>query len=94
MSAGAGGVTERIDINDPNWVQKIAPKRSLLPVVRPLPSGMILALPTSSPHGWPVLMLPHQITPEDWNQMMDILAAMKPGIVAEHDEEAEKEPRK
>ena len=32
-------------------------------------------------HEWPALYLPDRITEADWNQMIAVLQAMKPGIV-------------
>lgn len=46
------------------------------------PTGRSLMLPILSSNEWPVLTLPETITEADWDQMLAVLLAMKPGIVS------------
>jgi hypothetical protein len=48
----------------------------------PTPSGRALPIPISGSDQWPTLYLPRRISEADWNQMIAVLQAMKPGIVA------------
>lgn len=48
----------------------------------PSPAGRALPIPIMGSDEWPVLYLPGRITEADWNQMIAVLQAMKPGIVA------------
>jgi hypothetical protein len=48
----------------------------------PSPAGRALPIPISGSDQWPTLYLPGRITEDDWNQMILVLQAMKPGIVA------------
>jgi hypothetical protein len=50
---------------------------------------MVLSLPIPGSDKWPSLHLPARITSADWDQMIAVLQAMKPGIVAR---EVPKEP--
>lgn len=50
--------------------------------------GRSIPLPILSTTEWPVLLLPGRITEADWNQMLAILEAMKPGIIAQSVREA------
>jgi hypothetical protein len=46
------------------------------------PAGRALPIPIASSDQWPTLYLPGRITEADWTQMIAVLQAMKPGIVA------------
>jgi hypothetical protein len=48
----------------------------------PSPSGRALPIPIMGSDQWPTLYLPSRISEADWNQMIAVLQAMKPGIVA------------
>lgn len=48
----------------------------------PANPGRALPIPIMGSDQWPTLYLPGRITEADWTQMMAVLEAMKPGIVA------------
>ncbi len=52
----------------------------------PSPSGRALPIPIMGSDQWPTLYLPSRISEADWNQMIAVLQAMKPGIVARDSE--------
>lgn len=49
---------------------------------KPSLAGRALPIPIMGSDEWPTLYLPGRITEADWNQMIAVLQAMKPGIVA------------
>jgi hypothetical protein len=64
---------------DPRTVQRLMVERA----ARQTGGGRrSLPLPILSSPDWPVLSLPTRITEADWDQMLSVLMAMKPGIVA------------
>lgn len=48
----------------------------------PAPGGRALPIPIGGSDQWPTLYLPGRISEADWTQMIAVLQAMKPGIVA------------
>jgi hypothetical protein len=48
----------------------------------PTPTGRALPIPIMGSDQWPTLYLPRRLSEADWNQMIAVLQAMKPGIVA------------
>lgn len=65
-----------------NWMQVGAQNLGQMPPAT-VTAGMMLRLPIagSGPDRWPTLHLPDRLSESDWNLMLVVLGAMKPGIV-------------
>lgn len=62
--------------------RRSSPARSAPAAPVTSPTGRALPIPIASSEQWPTLYLPGRITEADWVQMIAVLQAMKPGIVA------------
>lgn len=67
------------------YAQPVSPTRRASETITthaPIPGGRVLSIPISGSDQWPTLHLPGRISEADWQQMIAVLQAMKPGIVA------------
>jgi hypothetical protein len=67
------------------YAQPVSQPRRVVETVStygPTPGGRALSIPISGSDQWPTLYLPSRISEADWTQMIAVLQAMKPGIVA------------
>jgi len=86
-----GGLTEYDRPNEPTEDNSsgpnVRPEAGSRPATPPPPSSRgirALNLPLS-PNDWAVLQVPTRMSEREWDQMIAVLTAMKPGIVSEDD---------